>query len=35
MIKDEITLRHNQNQINITEEQIEEAINHIIAERFL
>ena len=34
MIKDEITIRHNQNLVNITENQIQEAVNVIISKRF-
>ena len=34
MIKDEIKVRNKHNQIQITENQIQDAINRIIAERF-
>ena len=34
MIKDEINIRHNQNLIIITEEEIQNAVNDIIADRF-
>lgn len=34
MIKDEINVRHNQNLISITEEQIQDAVNDIIVDKF-
>lgn len=34
MIKDEISIRHNKNLIKISEKQIQDAVDSIIAERF-